>query len=208
MERYLAELVGTFLLAVTALAAVVSGAMLAPAAVAAGYAALVLATAPVSGGHLNPAVSLAAVVRGRLPATDLGPYVAAQLLGALLAFLVVLGIYGAEIDAQRTLDFDGEVVAVFLAEAVFTFALAFGYPGALRTGAARTAVPAAIAGLVVLAGAVAVGGVSGGAFNPALTFALTVAGTLSWAWIWLPLLAQAVGALAAALVLAAMPATR
>jgi glycerol uptake facilitator-like aquaporin len=39
---------------------------------------------PISGAHFNPAVSAVMVWRGALPASALGPYVAAQLLGAVL----------------------------------------------------------------------------------------------------------------------------
>lgn len=38
---------------------------------------------PVGGAHFNPAVSLVMAVRGELPLSLLGPYVAAQLLGAM-----------------------------------------------------------------------------------------------------------------------------
>ena len=39
---------------------------------------------PLSGAHFNPAVSLVMAWRGELPATSLLPYIAAQLLGAML----------------------------------------------------------------------------------------------------------------------------
>ncbi|TWO71984.1 aquaporin family protein [Caenimonas sedimenti] len=39
---------------------------------------------PISGAHFNPAVSAVMVVRGKLPSASLMPYVAAQLLGAVL----------------------------------------------------------------------------------------------------------------------------
>ncbi|MGJ7510308.1 MIP/aquaporin family protein [Variovorax sp. GT1P44] len=40
--------------------------------------------APVSGAHFNPAVSAVMALRRELPVTDLAPYIAAQLLGAML----------------------------------------------------------------------------------------------------------------------------
>jgi aquaporin Z len=40
---------------------------------------------PISGGHFNPAVTLGLVVAGRHPAKEAAPYIAAQLVGALLA---------------------------------------------------------------------------------------------------------------------------
>ena len=48
-------------------------------------------------------------------------------------------------------------------------------------------------GLVVLAGATAVGGISGGAFNPAVGLGVIVAGLASWQMLWVYLLATLLG---------------
>jgi glycerol uptake facilitator-like aquaporin len=45
---------------------------------------LILIFGPISGAHLNPAVSIAMALRGQLTTYDLGPYVGAQLLGAVV----------------------------------------------------------------------------------------------------------------------------
>jgi aquaporin Z len=47
---------------------------------------------PISGGHFNPAVSLGLCVAGRFPARDLAPYAAAQVIGAILASMLLLQI--------------------------------------------------------------------------------------------------------------------
>ena len=53
-------------------------------------------------------------------------------------------------------------------------------------------------GFTVLAGAFAVGGVSGGVFNPAVALGVSTAGLVSWSMIWVYLVANlAGGALAA-----------
>ena len=103
-RRYLAELVGTFLLVLfgtgAVASAVLTGAMsgLWPVAVVWGFGVTlaIYATASVSGAHLNPAVTLAlAIVRPReCPWSRVAPYWAAQLLGAMLAGAVVLATFG------------------------------------------------------------------------------------------------------------------
>src|SRR5690606_36963221 len=47
---------------------------------------MVYAVGGISGGHFNPAVSVGLAAAGRFPAKDLGPYIVAQLLGAVVAY--------------------------------------------------------------------------------------------------------------------------
>lgn len=199
MNKYWAELVGTFLFVTAVLGAVLSGSDLAPVAIGAALMVLVYAGAHISGGHLNPAVSLGAFLRGRLSAVDLLPYIAAQLVGAALAWLVSLGMWGDELDAVSALDLEGNVLATLLAELVFTFALVY---VVLNTATSRDHEGNSFYGLAigftVLVGAVAVGSVAGAAFNPAVAFGLTLAGLLAWKWLWLYLVAQLVAGAAAA----------
>ena len=98
MKRLLVEFIGTFMLAFAAGNALVSQHPL--AAVAAG-AALMIATCfgcAISGAHFNPAVSLAAWRRGRLGKSELLTYMAAQLIGAILAALFTQVVQGAVIE--------------------------------------------------------------------------------------------------------------
>ncbi len=46
-----------------------------------------------SGGHLNPAVSIALTAIGRFRASDLVPYIGAQVVGAVLAALALKGVF-------------------------------------------------------------------------------------------------------------------
>lgn len=105
LGRCVAEAVGTWLL-VFAGTAVVAAAVVAGAQVglwqvavawALGVALAIYLTAAVSGAHLNPAVSLAfAIFRpGEFPRRLLVPYWMAQLLGAALAGVSVLLLYGS-----------------------------------------------------------------------------------------------------------------
>src|SRR5260370_27794017 len=85
MRRYVTEFIGTFGLVFTVGCAVMGKAVLAPLAIGAALIVFVYAGGHISGGHYNPAVSLAAYLRGRLSRQDLGPYWLAQATGALVA---------------------------------------------------------------------------------------------------------------------------
>src|SRR5688572_2459880 len=96
MRRYATEFIGTFFLVFTVCAAVRSLASLAPLAIGAVLAAMVFAGGHLSGGHYNPAVSLAAFVRGRLGIVDLAAYMAAQLVAGVIAAYVASYVVAAQ----------------------------------------------------------------------------------------------------------------
>ncbi|WP_159950355.1 aquaporin Z [Rhizobium sp. 18065] len=109
-SKLLAEFLGTFWLvfggcgsAVLAAAFPDVGIGLLGVSLAFGLTVLTMAYAVggISGGHFNPAVSVGLAVAGRFGKSDLGPYVAAQVLGAaaaaLVLYIVATGKAGAEI---------------------------------------------------------------------------------------------------------------
>lgn len=165
MKKYLVEFIGTFVLVVTVGFAVRSGSVLAPLAIGSALMVMVYAGGHVSGGHFNPAVSLAVLIRGKMPLSDLFPYWVAQLLGGAAAAWVTLFVLGKPTAAATGFELMPSLVAEFL----FTFALAW---VVLHTATAKATSGNSFYGLaigfVVLTGAVAVGGISGGAFNPAV----------------------------------------
>ena len=80
MYNYLVEFVGTIFFIYVILA---TGN---PLAIGAALALVITFAKNTSGGHVNPAVSLAMVSAGKLPATELVPYVIAQCFGGLIAY--------------------------------------------------------------------------------------------------------------------------
>ncbi len=127
VRKYLTEMIGTFVFMFAVLGIVLSGTeCVAATALGIGSVLMVMvyASGHISGGHLNPAVSVAAYLRGALPLGDLGPYIVAQLVGALAAFGVGFGLWHDKY-ATGTLDLTGTVWPAFLAELVFTFALCY-----------------------------------------------------------------------------------
>lgn len=79
MNKYVAEFIGTaFFLYIILL----TGSAL-PIGVA--LAIAILTVGKYSGGNFNPAVSIAMVAAGKLPSSDLIPYILAQVAGGLVA---------------------------------------------------------------------------------------------------------------------------
>lgn len=194
MNRYLVEFIGTFFLVLTiGLVAPEAGA-LAPFAIAAILCAMIYAGGPVSMAHYNPAVSLAFWLRGRLESKDIGPYLIAQFAAALLAGLIVIFLEGEAAQAKGFEHLDKLIIA----EILFTFALVFTilHVAISRRAEGNNYFGVAIA-LVVLAGALAVGTISGAAFNPAVTLGACLMGLLAWTDIWAYFVAQAGGAVLA-----------
>ena len=96
-RKYLAELIGTFILVVVGSMSIVAAGrmqvailLVAPFGFGLGLLAAIQATGHVSGGHYNPAVTLGAFLDQRIDATNAVGYVIAQIVGAIGASAVVL----------------------------------------------------------------------------------------------------------------------
>lgn len=209
LVKYAAEFIGTFFLVCTVGTTVLTEAPLAPLAIGGILMVMVYAGGHVSGAHYNPAVTVAVLIRGRVSALDASAYVGAQLLGGIGGALAARWI----VDPGKTsaLSFSGRSLgAALLVEVLFTFALAYVI---LNVATSKSHPDNSFYGLAigftVMAGAVAVGGISGGAFNPAVAVGGAVMGLFSWSAIWVYLLADFVGgALAGAAFLLMNPGDR
>ncbi|MEM0962278.1 MAG: aquaporin [Bacteroidota bacterium] len=200
--KLLTELIGTFFLVLTIGLTVLIGSALAPLAIAGILMTMIYAGGHVSGAHYNPAVTLAVWLRGKMPASEIAPYMAAQIVGAILAAFAAYAVTGDVL--QVTPAEETGLGAFFLLELLFTFALVFvilNVATSIET-AGNDYFGLAI-GLVVLAGALAAGPISGGAFNPAVALGpilvdLFVGEGLTVSGLWVYLVATfAGGALAA-----------
>ena len=184
MRKYVVELIGAFFLVLTiGMVAVKPGAdALAPLAIGAILMTMIYAGGHISGAHYNPAVTLAVWIRGKCPTRDVGPYMIAQCLGAVLAALIVRHLKGYPTIAATP---GWDPVAAVLAEFLFTFALAY---VVLNVATAKATSGNSFYGLAigftVLAGAYAVGPISGGAFNPAVAVGITIIGLAPVAHFW------------------------
>ncbi len=167
---------------------------LAPLAIGSILMVMVFAGGHISGGHFNPAVSTAVFRRGRMTAVEYRGYMITQFVAAILAGLVVRIVGGHEANGH----FAG-AGRMLIAEFLFTFALCWVVLNvATARGTQGNSFYGLAIGFTVLVGAFAVGGISGGAFNPAIAVGAMVTGLFKWGNIWIYLIADFLGGLAAA----------
>jgi aquaporin Z len=200
--KYAVEAIGTFFLVFTVGASVGSASPFAPLAIGAVLMVMIYAGGHLSGGHYNPAVTLAVLVRRRIALRDAVAYWVVQFGAGLLASAVVRTfIDPARRPTTAAAMLSGHIlVAALVVELLFTFALCYVM---LNVATSKDHPDNAFYGLAigftVVAGAFAVGAISGGAFNPAVSFGAAVMGLSGWQTLWVYLLAQTVAGIAAGL---------
>lgn len=200
MKKYVVEFIGTFFLVLTigcvVLPKVPAGnASLAPLAIGAMLMVMIFAGGHISGAHYNPAVTLAVWLRGKCPTADLPGYMVAQLAAAVLAAGLALTLKDAPPPAVP----QAHWLQALLAEFFFTFALCYVVLNvATAKGTSGNPTYGLAIGFTVMAGAYAVGSISGGAFNPAVAVGITIMGLSSIQDIWIFLVANLVAGAAAA----------
>lgn len=169
MAKYITEFLGTFFFVLIFTLAITQDLLMVPLAAGIALMVMVYMGAHISGGHYNPAVSLAAMMRGALSIADLIPYWIAQILGAIgAAFIGQLIAKG--LVAPGPLEGYGALeIEPWLVEILFTFAIAL---VALNAGSSSGTIGNSFYGLAIgftyAAAAYAGGPISGGLFNPAL----------------------------------------
>jgi len=197
MNKYVAEFIGTFFLVLTIGCTVIGhgAGPFAPLAIGSALMVMIFAGGHISGGHFNPAVTLGVWLRGKCETKDVVPYMVFQVIGALLAAVVVKFLKGGAAVAPL----QPATVPALLAEFLFTFALIYVVLNvATAKGTSGNSFYGLAIGFTVLVGAFSVGSISGGAFNPAVAVGISVMGLSSWANIWIYLVADFAGAAVAA----------
>ncbi|CAE8653711.1 unnamed protein product [Polarella glacialis] len=185
-SKLLAEFFGTFMLVVTVCLVVAQGSQ-APVigiiGIASSLMCMIYSLWNVSGANFNPAVSFGLLLTGNLSAGDFATYVVAQLLGGLAAVGIAMSFYPDWTIALASNSPNAQSVAKG-SEGAVAGAEIF-YTGLLVFAVLNTAVRDAgnqyfglVIGFCVIVGGVAVGGLSGGNFNPAVTLSLFFGGLI------------------------------
>lgn len=217
MKQAVAEFIGTMTLVLFGCgAAVIAGADIGLTGISFAFGLALIGMAygigGVSGCHINPAVTIGAVVAGRLPATKAGTYIIAQIAGAVVGaatlYVIATG-KGAGYDVSTAglgqngwgAGYLGEysMTAAFVFELVATFLFVVVILGSTGAGA-----PAAVAGMAIGLTLVVIHlvgiNVTGVSVNPARSFGPALfAGGHALSQLWLFILAPVLGAVAAGL---------
>lgn len=201
--KVLTEFIGTFLFLFTISLAAIGGSPLAPLAIGCALMVMVYMGGHVSGAHYNPAVSLAVLIRGKMTPSDFVQYVIAQLVAGVLAFFA--GRWVAGIPVQLAPGVGVQPGQALLVEVIFTFMLAM---VVLNVATAKQTAGRGFYGLAIgftiVVAAIAGGGISGGAFNPAVATGATVIDATqnggSWANLWIYWVGPLMGGLIAGLI--------
>lgn len=141
---------------------------------------MVYAVGHISGCHINPAVSIGLACVRRMPWSEAGAYIIAQLLGSILGALLIAVTFGAgaaKLLGYGATNYNPEFVNYFgaiVVEAIGTFFLLFVIMAMVMDRRAHAGWAGLTIGLTVAMGILVTGAVTGGNFNPARAFGPTV----------------------------------
>lgn len=176
----------------------------------------IYAVGQISGAHLNPAVTVALAATGQFDWANVGSYITAQILGAMLGATLVYLHYlphwsrtpdqGAKLAVFCTAPAVRHTTGNFISEFLGTFVLLFGL-SALGINRFAEGLNPLVVGALVLAIGHSLGGTTGYAINPARDLGPRIAhfllpipgkGDSDWGYAWIPVVAPILGGICGA----------
>lgn len=155
--------------------------------------AVIYAIGEISGAHLNPAVSIGFYVSKSMSGKKTIYYIIAQILGAILASIIIWYLFPEAITLGETLP-TGSILQSFIMEFILSFALMFVIIN-VATGSKEQGVVAGLAiGMTVLICALVGGPISGASMNPARSIGPALV-SFEVHHLWLYIVAPVLGAI-------------
>jgi len=185
----LSEFLGTFFLVLTVGLNVTGGSPAPALSIGASLMCMIYALGGVSGAHFNPAVTAALTMAGKSPASDIPVYMGSQVLGGIAAGMLYTFTTGSSVPLAPGKGFSWGAAA--FAEIMYTFVLCFTVlnvatlsgQGGMTSGGKSTQIYGLAIGFCIVVGGYAIGAVSGGSLNPAVSFGLDTSNAMkggSW----------------------------
>ena len=172
ITELVSEFLGTYMLVLTVGLNVLGKSKAAAFSIAAGLTSMIYALGDVSGAHFNPAVTVAILASGRCPEltpAKAGTYAGVQIAGGIAAALTYAFIYQGATFGLGPVGFS-TWAGVSVAEIIYTFVLCF---VVLCVAVSERTKASHLFGLAigscVTVGGFAIGGISGGSLNPAVS---------------------------------------
>jgi len=181
LPKLVSEFLGTFFLVLTVGLNLISKSPAGAFSIAAALMSMIFALGSVSGAHFNPAVTVAIMCSGRncCSLKEGGMYIAAQIAGGIAAAFTYAALMNGETFGLRP-NVGETWPQIVVAEFVFTFLLAFVVLSVATIKkvphGSDGSIPPVLSqyfgfaiGMCVTAGGVAIGKISGGSLNPAVS---------------------------------------
>merc|ERR1719379_2732732 len=170
VTKLVSEFLGTYILVLTVGLNVIGGSPAGAFSIAASLMCMIYALGSCSGAHFNPAVTVAIICAGRdkCPPADGAAYIGVQLVGGIAAAFTYMVMEGGKtfpLGPGANYGW-GQVAA---AEVVFTFVLCFVVLSVATTKQGLSEYFGLAIGSCVTVGGCAIGAVSGGSLNPAVS---------------------------------------
>jgi len=174
-KNFFSEFLGTFFLVLTVGLNVTTMSPAGALSIAASLISMIYALGHISGAHFNPAVTTALTLAGKAKPADFVPYVIAQLLGGITAGLTYSNVVGVAFPLAPGTGFSWADCA--FAEIVYTFVLCFvvlnvaalAKAAPMTDGGKSAQVYGLAIGFCIVTGGNAIGKISGGSLNPAVS---------------------------------------
>jgi len=182
--KLLSEFLGTYMLVLTVGLNVLSGSAAGAFSIAASLMCMIFALGTCSGAHFNPAVTAAIVCsgRGKCSAKDGAMYAGVQIVGGICAAFTYSAMMNGETFALKPAGYKWSQVLV--AEFVFTFVLAFVVLSVATVKSALSEYFGFAIGMCVTVGGCAIGKVSGGSLNPAVSIGISSSHIMGGGGFW------------------------
>jgi aquaporin NIP len=200
MKKYIAELIGTFALVFCGTGAVIINNQSNGAVTHVGVAitfgfivmAMIYALGDISGAHLNPAITIAFTIAKRFSTKEVIPYIISQIVGALLASIILKLLFPSDEYLGTTLP-AGSPMQSFVLEFILTFFLMFVIINVAQGSKEQGLFAGLAIGSVVLLEAMFAGPICGASMNPARSLGPAIISRHT-EYLWLYIIAPVAGA--------------